>query len=42
MSDTIYNSVFETADECQKYCTGIGSVCEETGESTDVETLAVD
>ncbi len=40
--DTAFTSVFATAEECRKYCTGIGAVCEETGDDNVVNTLDVD
>ncbi len=42
MDDTVFTSVFETAEECRKYCTGIGSVCEETGDANKIDIFGVD
>ncbi len=41
MDDSVFTSVFGTAEECRKYCTGVGAICEETADTTDVDTLDV-
>ena len=37
-SDSVFTDVYKSEDECGKYCTGIGTVCEPTGKRTDVDT----
>jgi hypothetical protein len=40
--DSVFTDVYETEEECNKYCTGIGTVCQKTDESTYVDTQDVD
>ncbi|MBA3752026.1 hypothetical protein H0X06_04495 [Candidatus Dependentiae bacterium] len=42
MGDSTFTSVFKTGEECRKYCVGIGKICEETGDHTDVNVNSVD
>lgn len=42
MDDAMFTEEFKTREECRKYCRGIGTVCEETGEATVIDTTFVD